>query len=263
MKTVAAAWAPGAWCCLVALGMLAGCRGPSSTSDAYAAYEAGRFRDAYSGASRIAENSSGAQRDEAAYIAGLSAQKLEDPEAARRYLGMAGRSADPKLAGDALAALGMVHSEQGRYAAAARAFLEAAPHLNGEDRARAHFYAAAAYQKLGRHSEAWTYFTLAAGETQEASFRRRIERERATTGWTIQTGAFEVEQHARKALARASRAAAGKPWGTARLVQARRADGNALLLVQIGQFSSFMTAERARRRLGLNGARCVPAAPAR
>ncbi len=236
---------------------LPGCATNASLGDAYDAYEQGEYGDAYRSATQVVRRARGNERLEAAYVAGLSAQRLKRPTDAQRYLGLAARSRRPKVAGEALASLGLLHHEQGRYDRAARALLESAPLLVGDDRARSYFHAARAQQKLGRWSAAWTNMTMAQSLARDPALLRQIAAEKRHTGWTVQTGAFEVEAHARRELERVNRRAAGLSLGRPRLVRASRG-GRTLHLVQIGHFSSYATALKGRDRLRMVSAQPVP-----
>jgi len=213
---------------------------------ASAAYEAGDFAGAYRAAAPLADGR-GPAGAEAAYLAGLCARRLNRDAAAERHLRRATQARDATLAGDAGAALGLLYSEQGRYASAVRALESAAPLLAGEDRAQAYYYLAAAQQKLGRAAEARTHFRLARKTTQDDALRGEIDRQMAATGWTVQTGAYRDADNARQA----ARELGARVRGAApRLVTADDGRGGTLHLVQIGTFTTHDSARRFAAQLG-------------
>ncbi len=210
------------------------------------AYRSGRYAEAYRAAAPLA-SSRGPIGAEAAYVAGLSARRLNRDAEAERLLLRATQARDDTLAGDAGAALGVMYSEQGRYAAAARALDAAAGKLEGEDRARAYYYLAAAQQKLGRTAEAKTHFRLARAATGNAALRSAIDQQQAATGWTVQSGAYRDQGNAQDA----ARSLAARVRGaTPRLVTAADGRGGTLYLVQIGTFTTHDSARRFADQLG-------------
>ena len=212
------------------------------------AYQAGQYTEAYALSQPLAGRSD-KQGDEAAYLAGLSAKRLNRTSAAERYLTRAAQARDDSLAGDAGAALGLIYSEQGRYAAAARALGSAAPKLSGEDRAKAYYYLALAEQKLGRTAGARTSFRLAHSATSDPILRRLIQQQRATLGWTVQTGAYRDIKNARAAAQQLTQRVRG---ASPRLVQATDPHGRAIVLLQIGTFTTHHSARRFANQLGQN-----------
>jgi len=253
-----------ALCAVMALAWLSGCssekmgKTQNALGQLYGDYDRGQYAQTLAAAARMARTAQGANQHEAAYLAGLSAYRMQNGTSAERYLRVAKKSPDPAIAGDALALLGLVHNERGRYELASQAFLAAANYLEGEDQAQAYFYAAAAQQKMGHRTAARGTMARAESLTSDPGLRDRITQEKTAAGWTIQTGAFSVESHARREAARLNRRSTGKPWGQARMVPATNGSGHRLLLVQIGRFSSYGRAQMARDRLGLSGARLVP-----
>ena len=238
---------------------IAGCAAPPSTrvDEANTAYRRGDYQRAYALASPSASSSS-ASGTAAAYVAGLSAQKLGRLDTAARYLGRATRSPDDALAADALASLGLLEHSRGRYAQAAQHLERAARRLTGEQRARAYFYAGISHQKLDRWAQARTALVLARQATSSNTMRRRIEQRLAVTGYTVQVGAFgdrdNAQRLAQQLAPKAQRAGAGAP----RLVRSTDSRGRPLTLVQVGRFSSFDTARRTRQQLGISDAVVVP-----
>ncbi len=244
------------WLAILA-SLLAGCAASGSLSVAINHYEQGRYRDALTAARPQMSSSSTAQRHEAGYISAISAYSLRDYRSAARYARIAAASHDRQLAGQASATLGMALTMQRQYHDAAEALSRAAGKLSGEDRALASFYAAMAYQKVGRWSHARQQLQKAARATKNTAFGKQIEREMTNAGWTLQAGAFSNRESARREAQRVTRLAGGLELGAARIVHAVSAKGQPLHLVQIGRFAEAQAAYRARTRLGLKDARAV------
>lgn len=236
---------------------------PASTQQAQlaAAQNALNSRDytsAYDRATHVHSIARGTIRFEAAYVAGVSAQKLGNASAAESYLREASRVSDTQLAGDANASLGLLYSEQGRYDQAANALMRAAPGLTGEDKANAYFYAAVAQQKIGQWPQARTNLVLARATTQDPGLRTQIESQLAVTGYTIQVGAFRDPSNARSAADRLADKATNRQIGLPRLVSSTDSAGRPVTLVHVGRYSTFSAANRARQTLGDLQAIIVP-----
>lgn len=224
--------------------------GTSRLGRVYEAYGRQDYVTAGREARALADGSTSHVRDEAAYMAGLSAIRLGQMSTAERYLRRATRSGDQGLKADALAELGLLYAAAGRYREAAAAFEQAAPRLQGQARASAYFHAGAALQKLGQTSRARANFTLARSHSSDPAFRRRIDDEMATVGFTLQIGFFTSATNAQRAAASLNTTPGGRQLGPPRLVPATDAQGRSGYLVQIGQFSSYASAIGARRSLG-------------
>ena len=244
---------------LVAAAGAVGCRGggdaagggQAAGADAHytTLYNRGEYRAAYRAASSASRRGSTADRAEAAYVAGLAAERIGDPAVAVRYLRRAAETGPADLAADANASLGLALHRLGRYDESARRLYAAAEHLSGEDRARAYFHAGLSLQKLNRWPQARTALLLARDGTRDAAFRGQVERQLAVTGYTVQLGAFaDVANARRQAEAIAARARAAR-LGAPRLVTADEA-GRTLTLVHVGRFTSYAAAQQAREALG-------------
>lgn len=216
-------------------------------------YGQGDYQAAYDMGKPIAWDRYRADRYEAAYIAGLSAQTLGDLPNADKMLNKAMVSPDPSLATDAADALGLVYSQQGRYAEAQRVLLWAAERLDGERKARAYFYAGIAQQKLGQWSQARTTLVLARGLTRDAAFKMQIDQQVNVTGWTLQMGAFTDRTTARNLAESVAATSRDMNLGLPRLVNGTTAEGEAVTFVHVGQFTSYQSATRYRDALGRPG----------
>ena len=237
---------------VVGLAFLAGCEaGPGlpRLDQLYTQYKSGDYRSTYQGAVRLRQSGPGDQAHEAAYLAALAAYKLKSYDKARQFLATATRSADRRLTGEASAMLGLIHAKQGRHRLAARAQLDAAARLSGQDEANAYYYAALSQQKLGQWSQARTSLLLARGASVEREFRQRVSDQIRVTGFTLQQGAYRVRSNANRVVfALASRSVQAR-LGPPRIVTATDAKGQPLYLVHVGRFSSFGSASMASQRL--------------
>ena len=112
----------------IAIWMLSGCAAQHSESldSAIRDFESARYKQAYDSAWLVRRSASGLQRQEAAYVAGLSALKMDRPVTARDLLEEAAESTDRQLAGSSNVSLATLLLEDGEPLAAARAFDKAA-----------------------------------------------------------------------------------------------------------------------------------------
>lgn len=218
-----------------------------------AMYQAGDYKGAYDTARPIAWDKFRDDRYEAAYLAGLSAQALGNLREADKMLNKALASEDPSLAADAADALGLVYSQQGRYAEAQRILMWAAERLEGERQAKAYFYAGIAQQKLGQWSQARTTLVLARSKTRDAGFNAQISDQISVTGWTLQLGAYTQRELARQQAEKIAQKASDMKLGLPRLVDGKASSGEAVTYVHVGQFTSYQSATRYRDALGTPG----------
>lgn len=237
---------------LALVGLVAGgcaTREDTRLQQATAEYEQGSYEAAYRTALPLSQTS-GPQREAGAYVGGLAAWKQGRRHDAVRLLTIATRSRDAALVADAHAAVGMVYAELGQYDSSARHLLQAAPALQGQHQANAYYYAAIAQQKLGRHPQARTNFTLARNASRDAGFRRQVDEQLSVTGYTLQVGAFRQRDNAMNAAGQLAQQAGQLRLGAPRIVDSRDGQGNPLHLVQLGQFTTYQSALDARQRLG-------------
>jgi tetratricopeptide (TPR) repeat protein len=227
---------------------------PTATiQEVTAMYQSGDYQAAFEQGKPIAWDRFRDDRYEAAYIAGLSAQKLGNLHEADKLLNKALASDDPSLAADAADALGLVYSQQGRYAEAQRTLLWAAERLEGERQAKAYYYAGIAQQKLGQWSQARTTLVLARGLSRDEAFRQQVSQQINVTGWTLQLGAFVQRELARKEAETVAQKSQDMRLGLPRLVDGETATGEPVTFVHVGQFTSYQSATRYRDALGKPG----------
>ena len=263
-------WQTGGWHGIGSVALLAmvftlgGCASNSSTNkgsgwmstgqsaklltEANQAYDREQYVTAYRKAIQVANREHNPDRFLAAYIAGMSTMKLRDHPKAVFYLDIAKQSSDRQLAADAEAALGLNHAQMGKHDLAIRELLNAAPGLQGNDKANAYLFAAISQQKLGRRSAARTNLLLASQNATDPALRQQINQLLGVTGYTLQTGAFTKENNARTAAQKLAGQARPLNMGQARILVITQ-NGRKFYRVQIGRFTSFDSANRSRNDL--------------
>lgn len=212
--------------------LAAGCASPpasTAATEAEAAYRRGDFAAAERLARPAEESGRGLEREEAAYIAGLSAAKLGDLERASRDLRIAAASSDQDLAARAHASLGSVERARGEEAASRQAYRQAvdSPDPSVADRA----------QRLSGGGSG----TGGASATSPSG---------PSSGFVVQAGAFSTQDAARQRAASLADTARRAGLGEPRVVPIRDRNGRTLWAVQIGAFADRRQAGSMRERLG-------------
>lgn len=227
----------------MSLCLLSACapKGSNSIDSAIRDYEAARYKQAYDTAWLARRASSGLKRQEAAYVAGISAMKMDRPVTARQLLEEAAATSNRQLAGTSGVTLATLLLEDGEPLAAAQAFDRAADQLTGSDALKARQAAAAAYKTAGRPDIAQSRMSGSPSPSPMVS-----------GAFTIQGGAFHDKVRATARAKELSNAARLTSLGTARIVPAR-VKGKPGFLVQIGSYDTRTDAESMRRVLGIPG----------
>lgn len=239
-------------CTLIAL-PLVGCQSTPPTrslDSALVDYRSKRYRMAHSRAAAIAGESKGLRRDQAAYLAGLSAYKLGDLNKAQQQLTSAAQSPDRITAGKAKAVLGLVRVGQHRPREAAGLLAEASGALTGEDSRRAAYQASLAYQLAGDETSAGAWKRIAnAGQTRGQQVLA-MSAEGGGGRFSLQAGAFRQRKHADKAARNVAQVVQQHGLGGIRIIESRDDRGRILYLVQFGAFQTRSAASNARRLVG-------------
>ncbi len=209
-----------------------GCASPPASTDtsaAEAAYRRGDFEAAERLAQQAERDSHGLAREEAAYLAGLSAAKQGDLETASRSLRIAAASSDRDLAARANASLGSVEQARGEHAASLAAYRQAAtsPDPSVADRA----------DRLSGGGSATAATAISASSSP-------------TSGFAVQAGAFSTQEAARQRAASLADTVRRAGLGEPRVVPIRDRRGRTLWAVQIGSFPDRRQAGSMRERLG-------------
>lgn len=230
---------------------------PPSPDEVNAAYAAGDYESALRLGERLSKAKDDAPRetrDQAAYTAGLAAIRLEQPQKAQELLLRAAEGPDVAVRADALVALGRLYDANDEHALAAEAMLKAADLLQGDQRAQALLAAASSQQKLNRLPQGRTTLVRARGAATSPGLKRQIERQMLGTGYTIQVGAYTDEAEAQRAAEELIDPATAARLGPPKLSSVQDArTGQWLTLVQVGEFTTFASAQEAQRRLGAEG----------
>jgi tetratricopeptide (TPR) repeat protein len=219
------------------------------TRDSFAEYQSGRYEPALAKAKLEAQRMTGADRQRARFVAGMSAYQLKQDDEALRYLTAVTGEDDPSIAGPAAATAGLIYTRTGYHAKAVTYFQQAVKLLKGNDQAQATYHLAAAQQRLGQWSDARVNLERALSSASDAELREAIRKRLLTSGYTIQLGAYSdrknADQQAIKAQSQIQKAGLGSPR-----VVVSSALGKTLYLVQVGQYPTYDAAMKARQALG-------------
>lgn len=221
-------------------------------------YNAGRHAMAYRGATDAATTSIGADREEAALIAGLSAHALADTINASTWLTPLLQSPDRSIASRAAAALGLIAQDRGDHERAASLLNQASLSLSGDDAAQAGLHAGEAFTELGQRDAAHRAYQRAFGQAQDPKLKQTLTDRLNNRRFTIQLGAFADRRNADRVAHEHAAVTSGLGLGVPRIVQTTE-NGRTLYLVQAGSFRTQSDAERIRTRLGVRA--IVAAAP--
>ncbi len=250
-----------------------GCRAGGAGSgerDYVRAYDAGRYNEAFDLASKAANRGSGFSRDQAALVAGLSAQALGRADDASKYLTPLVSNPDQKTSGEAAAALGLIAAERGKHADAAEMLATAGRKLNGDHAARAFMYAGDSYKTLGQSEEARGMWSMAQTKVKDDRGLRVMIGDRlnstniappappikvnpnqpASARFCVQVGAFSSFTNAQKQLGRF------RAYGTPRVEEVSRG-GKTLFVVRVGNYADRAEADRVAKNIGKE-ARVMP-----
>lgn len=215
-------------------------------------YSAGRYSEAYRDSSKAARSATGASRDEAALIAGLSAQAMGRNAEAETWLKPLATSRDRQVAGRAQAALGLIASSRREHDQAATSLSQAAGMLTGDDAAQAGLHAGDAYAAAGRPEAARVQYNLAYGAAQSSELKNVLSERLSRSAYTVQVGAFSSRQNADRAAREVSSMAVGLGLGSPAVVATEDARGRPMYAVQVGRFKTKDEADKVRKRLGPN-----------
>lgn len=233
----------------------AGCAGPgrsaspagSATIESITAdYDAGRFQQAYTDAVTLSRRGDLATRDQASYLAGVSAYRMQQYASADRYLSPLVHSRDPEVAGRAAGTLGLADMERANFRDAATHFKQAADRLRGQEKAEAAYRAGLAYREANLAGQARVQFLIARGASNDAAFQAKVDRELRSNGFTLQLGVFAGRSNAETAVDSFSRTPAAGQLGPASIMTGKGDRGETLYYVHVGIFNSFSAALRAR-----------------
>lgn len=256
------AWRSRLVLCLMLLTALVGCAGPPRTDggpSAADAYQRGAYEQALTRARVEAERTSGVRRDEANYLAGLSAYRLGRGAEAIDRLERATRSRDATLAAQAHATLGLIHAGRRNDGAARRHLETAVEDLRGPDRAQVHYHLGRIDQRAGRWAAARSHLSIALSLTDDADLRRVIRQQMGAEGFTLQFGAYSQREHAERRANELRPLARRLRTDYPKVIPGATESGGTLYLVQMGSFTTEALARRAAERSGDQDVYIVPA----
>jgi cell division septation protein DedD len=245
---------------VIGLSTTTGCKSsPSNQSGqmklALDEYHAQHYSQAQQHASEAVTESTGAQKDRANYLAGMSAYQMgQTDEAERRWLAAA-ESSDVEIAGNSKAMLGQLRLDQGRNREAATLLSDAAGQLKGDDSIQARQRAQLAYQQSGDSEGARKVISTntapaKSGSTPANAPSKKLLPAPSNSSYAIQVGAFNDLKRAQHAADEAERLSKAQGLGSVRMVSRHDEHGQAVYIVQLGNFTSRDEAVAARTKLG-------------
>jgi hypothetical protein len=230
---------------IVVANLLVGCESTPTTAGklslALDHYDAQRYSLAHQSAVEVTRmpNVTPVDREQAVYLAGLSAFQMGDMNEAELRLNAVANTNDRQLLGSSQALIGQIRLDQRRPAEAAVYFEAASRSLTGVDATHAKRYASMAHHEAGNRTAAKEWYEPASHTTANA-----------VSGFTLQVGAFLERNRAEQAAAEASSLARGYGLGPVNIRQSSDTRGRPLFLVQFGQFPTRQAAANARASIG-------------
>lgn len=246
--------------------------------EAETSYNAGRYEEAYQQAleaEKAARDAGGsgqnAQVASAAYLAGMSAYRLDRLDEAERQLGTAVEAGEGEAKGRALAQRGAVFLRQGRFMAAAVDYDQASDLLSGEDAAKARAQADSARRAASAgsgggpfvHPDPSTGLSISASTTpggpaagggrgaasgQSAGGAPPLPPLR--TSWTLQVACFRDRAAAERQAKALTPTTKAQGLGAPKILPEENPSLGPVYCVVIGEFATREGADQAKQRLG-------------
>lgn len=246
---------------IAAFTLIPGCGSDQSTvslDDGINNYQAQRYALAQTQAQDVMKNAKGTERDQAAYLAGLSSYQLGRPDQARTNLTIAARSKDDQTAGRAAAQLGIIELDRDRPLDAATQFKTASAKLEGTESRQAAQHAAMAYQLAGDYNSAKQWTELGGkGDAKTVAWPKSSSSQ--SSRYVLQAGAFKSRKLAEKAAKDLEPVANQHRLGPVRIVDDGSGKSSELHLVQFGGFTTRTEAVQVRAKIGKLELIVVPA----
>lgn len=228
--------------------LIAGCESAPKTGGrlegALQHYDSQRYNLAHQEAVEALRSTgvSAQEREQAAYVAGMSAFRMGDMDEAELRFNAVLSTSDRAMLGSAQAMMGQIRLEQNRASEAAVFFERAQLSLAGEDARQARRYAAMAKYESGDITAMQRWYDEAgrAGSTGATS----------TSGFTLQVGAFQDRRRAEQAATDVTESTRRFGYGRVHIRQSADSRGRTLYLVQLGQFPTRQAATSARATIG-------------
>jgi hypothetical protein len=241
---------------------------PQTTTldDALRAYDAKRYAESLRISKDIQGNATDPlTRQQAAYMVGRSASELSKNREARDAFAVAARSADPELAGRALAMQAAIAVDEKRWNDAASSYAAAATKLSGREAQRARDQAQEADAKANESRlppRPATAVAMAEPAAPTAPVAPKVPAARPATDpdpvavlpavdddapWTISAGAYSSETAARQRATNLAREAKRAGLPTPRVL-AVSSPSKRVWIVEIGTFNQREQGEAARKK---------------
>jgi len=241
--------------------LVLGCESTETTSrleQAKIDFEARRYEAAHEQALLAVGSTTGEERLDAAYLAGLSAYKLGRIGEAESQFLSAINSPNRQTSGNAKAMLGLIRLNQERYVEAAQLFKEAATTLSGADARQAAQHAAVAYEAAGHFDTAETWMAIASeaalagggGGGGGGAVTTIAVDDEPIGEFALQVGAFHERWRADRAADEARALAENHRLGPVRIIPQHDERGRDLFVVQVGRFATRQHANLVRTELG-------------
>ena len=240
----------------------------TTLDDALRAYDAKRYAESLRISKDIQGNATDPlTRQQAAYLAGRSASELSKNREARDAFAVAARSADPELAGRALAMQAAIAVDEKRWNDAASSYAAAATKLNGREAQLAREHAQEADAKanesrLPPRPAPATAVAMAQPAAPTAPVAPKLPAAKPATDpdpvavlpavdddapWTISAGAYSSETAARQRATNLAREAKRAGLPTPRVL-AVSSPSKRVWIVEIGTFNQREQGEAARKK---------------
>jgi hypothetical protein len=238
----------------------------TTLDDALRAYDAKRYAESLRISKDIQGNATDPlTRQQAAYMVGRSASELSKNREARDAFAVAARSADPELAGRALAMQAAIAVDEKRWNDAASSYAAAATKLSGREAQRARDQAQEADAKANESRlppRPATAVAMAEPAAPTAPVAPKVPAARPATDpdpvavlpavdddapWTISAGAYSSETAARQRATNLAREAKRAGLPTPRVL-AVSSPSKRVWIVEIGTFNQREQGEAARKK---------------
>jgi len=239
----------------------------ANLDDALRAYDAKRYAECLRISKDVQSQSTDqALRQQAAYMVGRSANELNKDEEARSAFAIAARSADPVVAGRALAMQGAMAVEDDRWADAASSYTAAASKLTGPEQEHAREQAkdaaakAAEVRKLAATPQRAANAASAPGNQPTnppmdqpappapAGTAVVLAPAADNSPWTIAAGVFSTETAARQRATTLAKEAKRAGLPTPRVFPMQAANKR-VWIVEVGSFADRAPADAARKKI--------------
>lgn len=217
-------------------------------------YRGALYQASFDRARAISRSSNPPLREQAAWVAGLSAYQMKNLDEAELQFMAAARSQDARLVTDTKIMIGDIRVLQNRWSDAARCYRDAAAALSGEERSRLLGHAAS----CDSHASGRLAASGSQGSASPSSPSTASAASDASTGtakppepttFALQAGAFQNEKNARRLASNIASSTRNAGLGEPRVVRTKDRGGREFWTVQVGTFASRQTAESARSKV--------------